>query len=140
MSELTLSIIKPDATRRGLTGRIISMLEEGGLRVVAQKRLLLTLDQARMFYSVHAERPFFDELCRFMSSGPVVAQVLAGKNAVQRNRDIMGATNPEQASIGTIRRELAVSLTENSVHGSDSDETAREEIAFFFSKLEIDAL
>lgn len=137
MEEMTLSIIKPDAVRRGLTGRVIAMLEEGGLRVVAQKRLQLSQSQAEQFYAVHAARPFFGELCAFMSSGPIVAQILAGTNAIQRNREIMGATDPAQAEEGTIRRELAVSLTENSVHGSDGPETAAAEIAFFFSRLEI---
>ena len=130
--EKTLSIIKPDAVKRDLTGRIISMFEEKGLRVVAQKKILLSKEQAGSFYAVHRERPFFDELCEFMSSGPIVAQVLQGNNAIELNRQIMGATNPEQAETGTIRREFALSMTENSAHGSDSPETARDEINFFF--------
>jgi nucleoside-diphosphate kinase len=133
----TLSIIKPDATKRNLTGRINAMLEEAGLRIVAQKRIRMSREQAGQFYAVHRERPFYDELCTFMSSGPVVVQVLEGEDAVARNREAMGATNPEQAAAGTIRKELALSIGENSVHGSDSDENARAEIAFFFSGLEI---
>jgi nucleoside-diphosphate kinase len=133
----TLSIIKPDATKRNLTGRINAMLEEAGLRIVGQKRIRMTREQAGQFYAVHRERPFYDELCSFMSSGPVVVQVLEGEDAVARNREAMGATNPEQAAEGTIRKELALSIGENSVHGSDSDENARTEIAFFFSGLEI---
>jgi nucleoside-diphosphate kinase len=133
----TLSIIKPDATSRNLTGRINAKLEEAGLRIVAQKRIRMTREQAGEFYAVHRERPFYDELCAFMSSGPVVVQVLEGEGAVARNRDAMGATNPEQAAEGTIRNEFALSIGENSVHGSDSDENARTEIAFFFSGLEI---
>jgi nucleoside-diphosphate kinase len=133
----TLSIIKPDATKRDLTGRINAMLEEAGLRIVGQKRIRMTREQAGQFYAVHRERPFYDELCSFMSSGPVVVQVLEGENAVARNREAMGATNPEQAAAGTIRKELALSIGENSVHGSDSDENAKVEIAFFFSGLEI---
>ena len=135
--EKTLSIIKPDAVKRNLTGKIIALFEEKGLRVVAQKKICLSKEQAGSFYSVHRERPFFDELCEFMSSGPIVVQVLQGNNAIELNREIMGATNPEQANAGTIRKEFALSLTENSVHGSDSAETARDEIGFFFSKLEI---
>ena len=135
--EKTLSIIKPDAVKRALTGKIIAMFEENGLRVVAQKKILLSKEQAGSFYSVHRERPFFDELCEFMSSGPIVVQVLQGNNAIELNREIMGATNPEQAEAGTIRKEFALSMTENSAHGSDSPETAREEIRFFFSGLEI---
>lgn len=137
MKEQTLSIIKPDATKRNICGKIITMLEEGGLRVVAQKRIQLTEEQAKGFYAVHKDRPFFQELCDFMTSGPVVVQVLEGEGAVARNREIMGATNPKDASPGTIRKEHAVSLTENSVHGSDSLENAAIEIAFFFSKTEI---
>lgn len=135
--ERTLSIIKPDATHRNLTGRIITKFEEAGLRVVAQKRLHLTRDRAEGFYAVHKERPFFDSLCAFMSSGPVVVQVLEGENAIQRNRDIMGATNPEEAADGTIRAEFAESIEANSVHGSDSPDTAAQEIAFFFNEDEI---
>ena len=133
----TLSIIKPDATNRNLTGRVNAKLEEAGLRIVAQKRIRVTREQAGQFYAVHRERPFYDELCTFMSSAPVVVQVLEGEDAVAKNREVMGATNPEQAAEGTIRKELALSIGENSVHGSDSDENARTEIAFFFSDLEI---
>ncbi len=133
----TLSIIKPDATNRNLTGRVNAKLEEAGLRIVAQKRLRLTREQAGAFYAVHRERPFYDELCTFMSSGPVVVQVLEGEGAVAKNREVMGATNPAQAAEGTIRKEFALSIGENSVHGSDSEENARTEIAFFFSELEI---
>ena len=135
--ERTLSIIKPDATRRNLTGAINARLEEGGLRIVAQRRLRLTLAQAEKFYDVHRERPFYDSLCAFMTSGPVVAQVLEGENAVARNREIMGATNPEEAAAGTIRKDFAESLEANSVHGSDAPETATQEIAFFFKDNEI---
>ena len=135
--EKTLSIIKPDAVKRDLTGKIIAMFEEKGLRVVAQKKIWLSKEQAGSFYDIHRARPFFGELCEFMSSGPIVAQVLQGDNAIELNREIMGATNPEQAEAGTIRKEFALSMTENSAHGSDSPETAREEISFFFSGLEI---
>jgi len=133
----TFSIIKPDATRRNLTGAVTKMLEEAGLRVVASKRLLLSREQAEDFYGVHRERPFFNDLVTFMTSGPVVVQVLEGENAVQRNRDAMGATNPANADAGTIRKELAESIEANSVHGSDSDENAATEIAFFFADHEI---
>ena len=136
-TERTLSIIKPDATRRNLTGRINAKLEEAGLRIVAQKRLRLTAEQAGRFYAVHKERPFFKDLVSFMISGPVVIQVLEGDNAVTRNRDVMGATNPANAAPGTIRKEFAESIEANSVHGSDSAENAAQEIAFFFSELEI---
>lgn len=135
--ERTFSIVKPDATKRNLVGAIVAKLEEGGLRVVAQKRIQLTLSQAQTFYGVHAERPFFGELCEFMISEPIVVQVLEGENAILRNREIMGATNPAEADAGTIRKEFALSLGENSVHGSDAPETAAEEIAFFFSGLEL---
>ena len=135
--EKTLSIIKPDAVKRDLTGKIIAMFEEKGLRVVAQKKIWLSKEQAGSFYDIHRDRPFFGELCEFMSSGPIVAQVLQGDNAIDLNREIMGATNPEQAEPGTIRKDFALSMTENSAHGSDSPETAREEIGFFFSGLEI---
>ena len=135
--EKTLSIIKPDAVKRDLTGKIIAMFEEKGLRVVAQKKIWLSKEQAGSFYDIHRDRPFFDELCEFMSSGPIVVQVLQGNSAIELNREIMGATNPEQAEAGTIRKEFALSMTENSAHGSDSPETAREEIGFFFSGLEI---
>lgn len=133
----TLSIIKPDATNRNLTGRINAKLEEAGLRIVAQKRIRMTREQAGEFYAVHRERPFYDELCTFMSSAPVVVQALEGDGAVATNRRVMGATNPAEADAGTIRKEFALSIGENSVHGSDSDENARTEIAFFFSELEI---
>ena len=133
----TFSIIKPDATRRNLTGAVTKMLEDGGLRVVASKRLQLTREQAEGFYAVHRDRPFFGDLVDFMISGPVVVQVLEGENAMQRNRDIMGATNPANADAGTIRKELAESIEANSVHGSDSDENAAVEIAYFFADDEI---
>jgi nucleoside-diphosphate kinase len=133
----TFSIIKPDATRRNLTGAITKMLEEAGLRVVASKRIRMTREQAEGFYGVHRERPFFNDLCTFMTSGPVVVQVLEGENAVLRNREVMGATNPEQADEGTIRKAFAESIEANSVHGSDSDENAKIEIDFFFSEDEI---
>jgi len=135
--ERTFSIIKPDATERNLTGQIIDKLERGGLRIVAQKRIRMTREQAEGFYAVHRERPFFGELVDFMISGPVVVQVLEGENAVARNREIMGATNPKDAAPGTIRADFARSLGENSVHGSDAAATARDEIAFFFSQDEI---
>ena len=135
--ERTLSIIKPDATRRNLTGQINARFEEKGLRIVAQKRLQLTRAQAEGFYAVHSERPFFNDLCEFMISGPVVVQVLEGENAVQANRDIMGATNPANADAGTIRKDFGESIEANSAHGSDSQENAATEIAFFFSGLEI---
>jgi nucleoside-diphosphate kinase len=137
MSERTLSIIKPDATRRNLTGEINACFEKAGLRIVAQKRIRLTKEQAQMFYAVHKERPFYNDLCDSMLSGPVVVQVLEGKNAVLKNREIMGATNPENAEPGTIRKLFAESIQENSVHGSDSLENAKIEIGFFFSESEI---
>jgi nucleoside-diphosphate kinase len=133
----TFSIIKPDATRRNLTGAITKMLEESGLRVVASRRIRMTREQAEAFYAVHKERPFYHDLCTFMTSGPVVVQVLEGENAVLRNREVMGATNPEQAAEGTIRKTYAESIEANSVHGSDSDENAETEIAFFFRPDEI---
>ncbi|WP_209348125.1 nucleoside-diphosphate kinase [Pontixanthobacter sp. CEM42] len=133
----TFSIIKPDATKRNLTGKVTMMLEEAGLRVVASKRIQMTREQAEGFYAVHKERPFFGELVDFMISGPVVVQVLEGENAMQRNRDIMGATNPADAAPGTIRKEVAESIEANSVHGSDSDENAAIEIAYFFNEDEI---
>jgi nucleoside-diphosphate kinase len=136
-SERTLSIVKPDATRRNLTGQINARLEQAGLRIVAQKRLWLTRQQAERFYAVHKERPFFNSLCDFMSSGPVVAQVLEGEGAVAKNREVMGATNPANAAPGTIRKDFAESIEANSVHGSDSADNAKIEIAFFFSGLEI---
>ena len=135
--ERTLSIIKPDATKRNLTGKINAKFEEAGLRIVAQKRIHLSKAQAGKFYEVHAERPFYDELCEFMASGPVVVQVLEGEGAIAKNREVMGATNPADAAAGTIRAEFAESVGENSVHGSDAPETAAAEIAFFFSGLEI---
>jgi nucleoside-diphosphate kinase len=133
----TFSIIKPDATRRNLTGAVTAMLEGAGLRVVASKRIHMTKEQAEGFYAVHAERPFFGELTEFMMSEPVVVQVLEGEDAVKRNRDIMGATNPADADAGTIRKEHALSIGENTVHGSDSDENAKIEIDFFFDAAEI---
>ena len=129
----TFSIIKPDATRRNLTGAVTKMLEDAGLRVIASRRLQLTREQAEGFYAVHQERPFFADLCAFMTSGPVVVQVLEGEDAVKRNRDVMGATNPANAEDGTIRKAHAESIEANSVHGSDSDENAATEIAFFFT-------
>lgn len=135
--ERTLSIIKPDATRRNLTGKINARFEDAGLRIVAQKRLWLTRGQAEAFYGVHKERAFFNDLCDFMVSGPVVAQVLEGDNAVAKNREVMGATNPAQADEGTIRKDFAESIEANSAHGSDSAENAAIEIAFFFSEIEI---
>jgi len=135
--ERTFSIIKPDATRRNLTGKINAKFEEAGLRIIAQKRIRLSRAQAEGFYAVHKSRPFFDGLCTFMTSGPVVVQVLEGENANARNREIMGATNPANAAPGTIRKEFAESIEANSVHGSDAAETAREEIAYFFSGIEI---
>ena len=136
-TERTLSIIKPDATRRNLTGRINAKLEEAGLRIVAQKRLHLTTAQAEAFYGVHRERPFFRDLVTFMTSGPVVVQVLESENAVARNREVMGATNPAKAAPGTIRAEFAESIEANSVHGSDSPENAAIEVGFFFAGIEI---
>ncbi len=135
--ERTLSIIKPDATRRNLTGKINARFEEAGLRIVAQKRLRLSREMAEGFYAVHRERPFFKDLCAFMTSGPVVVQVLEGENAVARNREIMGATNPANAAAGTIRKDFAESIEANSVHGSDSAENAKTEIAYFFKPAEI---
>jgi nucleoside-diphosphate kinase len=133
----TFSIIKPDATRRNLTGAVTKKLEEAGLRVVASKRIRMSREQAEGFYAVHKERPFFADLVTFMISGPVVVQVLEGEDAVKRNRDIMGATNPANADEGTIRREYAESIEANSVHGSDSEENAAIEIAYFFKPEEI---
>jgi nucleoside-diphosphate kinase len=137
MAERTLSIIKPDATRRNLTGKINARFEEKGLRIVAQRRVRLSRAQAEQFYAVHKARPFFNSLCEFMTSGPVVVQVLEGDNAVAKNREIMGATDPAKAAAGTIRKDFAESIEANSVHGSDSAENAAIEIAFFFSGLEI---
>src|SRR5213082_3494582 len=133
----TFSIIKPDATRRNLTGGITKMLEEAGLRVVASKRIRMSREQAEGFYGVHRERPFFNDLCAFMTSGPVVVQVLEGENAVTRNREVMGATDPAKAGAGTIRKDFAESIEANSAHGSDSPENAAQEIAFFFAQAEI---
>ena len=135
--ERTFSIIKPDATRRNLTGKVNACLEEAGLRIVAQKRMHLTTAQAEAFYGVHAARPFFRDLVTFMTSGPVVVQVLEGENAVARNREVMGATDPKKAEPGTIRAQFAESIEANSVHGSDSPENAAIEIAFFFAGTEI---
>ena len=135
--ERTLSIIKPDATRRNLTGKINARFEEQGLKIVAQKRLLLTDAQAKSFYGVHADRSFFGDLVAFMTSGPVVVQVLQGEGAVAKNREIMGATNPANAAAGTIRKDFAESVEANSVHGSDSLENANTEIAFFFAATEV---
>jgi nucleoside-diphosphate kinase len=133
----TFSIIKPDATRRNLTGAINAKLEGAGLRIIAQKRIHLTKAQAEVFYAVHKERPFFAELTEFISSAPIVAQVLEGEDAIAKNREVMGATNPAEAADGTIRKEFALSIGENSVHGSDGPETATTEIAYFFSGLEL---
>ena len=135
--ERTLSIIKPDATKRNLTGRINAKFEEAGLRIIAQKRIHLSKAQAGVFYGVHAKRPFYDELCDFMASGPVVVQVLEGEGAIVKNREVMGATNPAEAEEGTVRAEFAKSVGENSVHGSDAPETAAVEIAYFFAGLEL---
>ena len=133
----TFSIINPGSTNRNLTGAINAKLEAAGLRIVAQKRIHLTKAQAGVFYGVHAERPFYDELCEFMSSAPIVVQVLEGEDAIAKNREVMGATNPAEAAEGTIRKEFALSIGENSVHGSDAPETAAVEIAYFFSGLEL---
>ena len=135
--ERTFSIIKPDATRRNLTGKINARFEEKGLRIVAQRRIWMSRQQAEQFYGVHKARPFFNDLCTFMTSGPVVVQVLEGENAVAKNREIMGATNPANAAEGTVRKALGLNVQENSVHGSDSPENAAKEIAFFFSGIEI---
>ena len=135
--ERTLSILKPDATRRNLTGAINQRFEDAGLNIVAQRRLRLTAEQAQRFYAVHAERAFYDELCAYMTSGPVVAQVLEGENAVLRNREVMGTTNPTNADAGTIRKDFGESIEANSVHGSDSPENAAIEIAYFFAETDI---
>ena len=137
--ERTFSIIKPDATRRNLTGQINARLEAAGLRIVAQKRKQLSVDEARAFYAVHAERPFYNDLVAFMTSGPVVLQVLEGDNAILKNREVMGATNPADAADGTIRKDFAESIEANSVHGSDSPENAAIEIAYFFAGCEVTA-
>ena len=135
--ERTLSIIKPDATRRNLTGAIVDRFEKAGLKVIASRRIQLSQAQAEAFYGVHRARPFFASLVAFMTSGPVVVQCLEGENAIQKNRDVMGATNPANAAAGTIRKDFAESIEANSVHGSDAPETAAQEIAFFFSGLDI---
>lgn len=136
-TQRTLSIIKPDATRRNLTGEINSRFEKAGLRIIAQRRIHLSRAQAEAFYGVHKERPFFNDLCAFMTSGPVVVQVLEGEDAIAQNRKVMGATNPAEAEAGTIRKDFAESIEANSVHGSDAPETAAEEIAFFFAGVDI---
>lgn len=133
----TFSIIKPDATKRNLTGKINAKFEDAGLRIVAQKRIHMTKAQAGVFYAVHSERPFYDELCEFMASEPVIVQVLEGEDAIAKNREVMGATNPADAAAGTVRADFALSVGENSVHGSDAPETAAVEIAYFFSGLEL---
>ena len=135
--ENTLSIIKPDATRRNLTGSINAKFEQAGLSIIAQKRLQLTKDMAQKFYEIHKDRPFFNDLVDFMISGPVITQVLRGENAVKVNREVMGATNPKDAEKGTIRKEFAESIEANSVHGSDSLENAKSEISFFFAEIEL---
>lgn len=136
-TQRTLSIIKPDATRRNITGKIVDRFEEAGLRVVAQRRVKLSREEAEQFYAVHKERPFYGSLCDFMTSGPILVQVLEGENAIEKNREVMGATNPAEAADGTIRKDFAESIEANSVHGSDAPETAAKEIAFFFSADEI---
>jgi nucleoside-diphosphate kinase len=135
--ERTLSIIKPDATRRNLTGAIVDRFEKAGLRVIASRRIRLSKEQAEAFYAVHKERPFFGSLVSFMTSGPVVVQVLEGESAIAKNREVMGATNPEKAAAGTIRKDFAENMEANSVHGSDAPETAAQEIKFFFRDLDI---
>ena len=135
--EQTLSIIKPDATSRNITGQVNSIIEKSGLKIIGQKRIKLTEETAGKFYEVHKERPFFKELVSFMVSGPVIVQVLQGENAVALYRKVMGATNPQEAEVGTIRKEFALSIEANSVHGSDSIENAKKEISFFFSETEI---
>ena len=137
MTERTFSIIKPDATRRNLTGKVNAVIEDAGLRIVAQRRIKMSQAQAEKFYEVHKERPFFGELVEFMMSAPVVVQVLEGDGAVAKYREVMGATNPEKAAAGTIRKDFALSMGENSVHGSDAPETAAQEIAQFFTDAEI---
>lgn len=136
-TERTLSIIKPDATKRNITGKIISCFEESGLNIIAQKKILLTKERAEGFYSIHSDKPFFADLVSFMTSAPIIVQVLEGENAILKNREIMGATNPEEAEEGTIRKQFALSIEANSVHGSDSAETAIEEINYFFDESEI---
>jgi len=136
-TERTFSMIKPDATRRNLTGAVTRILEDAGLRVIASRRVWMSRREAEGFYAVHKGRPFFDELCDFMSSGPTVVQVLEGENAIAKNREVMGATNPKDAAEGTIRKIHALSIGENTVHGSDAPETAAEEIRYWFSETEI---
>src|SRR5215207_7683241 len=138
--ERTFSIIKPDAVKKNAIGGVVAKLEEGGLRVVASRMVRLTESQARAFYAVHKDRPFYGDLVKFMTEGPVVVQVLEGDNAVAKNREVMGATNPEKAEAGTIRKEFATNIERNAVHGSDGPDTAKEEIAFFFSTAELAAL
>ena len=135
--EQTLSIIKPDATSRNITGKVNSLIEKSGLKIIGQKRIKLTKERAAKFYEVHKDRPFFQDLVSFMTSGPVIVQVLQGDNAVALYRKVMGATNPQEAEVGTIRKEFALSIEANSVHGSDSIENAKKEISFFFSETEI---
>ena len=135
--ERTLSIVKPDATRRNLIGQVVARLEENDLRIVAMKRLQLTREEAEQFYGMHSERSFFSDLCEFMTSGPVVVQVLEGEGAITKNREIMGATNPANADDGTIRKDFGESVEANTIHGSDSEKTAAHEIAFFFGEIEI---
>ena len=138
--ERTISIVKPDAVAKNAIGKVVALLEAGGLRVVAQKMVRLTAEQAGEFYAVHRERPFYKDLCAFMTEGPVVVQVLEGENAIARNREVMGATDPKKADKGTIRAELGTNIERNACHGSDAAETARQEIAFFFSGAELAAL
>jgi nucleoside-diphosphate kinase len=138
--ERTFSIVKPDAVAKNAIGKVVALLEAGGLRVVAQKMVRLTAEQAAEFYAVHRERPFYKDLCAFMTEGPVVVQVLEGENAIARNREVMGATDPKKADPGTIRAELGTNIERNACHGSDAPETARQEIAFFFSGAELAAL
>lgn len=138
--ERTFSIVKPDAVAKNAIGKVVAMLEAGGLRVVAQKMVRLTAEQAAEFYAVHKERPFYKDLCAFMTEGPVVVQVLEGENAIAKNREVMGATDPKKADKGTIRAELGSNIERNACHGSDAPETARQEIAFFFSGAELAAL
>jgi nucleoside-diphosphate kinase len=138
--ERTFSIVKPDAVAKNAIGRVVAMLEAGGLRVIAQKMVRLTPEQAGEFYAVHRERPFYKDLCAFMTEGPVVVQVLEGENAVAKNREVMGATDPRKADAGTIRAELGTNIERNACHGSDAPETARQEISFFFSGAELAAL
>ena len=133
----TFSIIKPDATKRNITGSVINLIENSGLRIVGQKRIHLTINQAKKFYEVHKDRPFYNDLIKYMTSEPVVVQVLSGDNAVSRYREVMGATNPDEAETGTIRKIHALNIQENSVHGSDSEENAKKEIDFFFNEDEI---